>query len=957
MAAIKSQCPKCRKILKLKTKAALGKRVPCPQCSEPFIVEEYEQPELVDNFLDDQDEGETFDYAGYEEASGGGGGDYDDYGDDDYDDYGDDDYGGDDYDDYEDDYDSPPKRKSKASSGKKKSSKSKKKKKKSGGGMPAWAPMALIGAGAVAVIGGIVGALIAFGPFGGSANVVDLAWMPADADMYMEVKPSEMWNAGVLAPVRNNASVKQALTQMQQTGQPQIQPGDITSITVAVSGIEGGGMPMGNPLAMAGGGGAGTKTLAVVRVSKNMDEGDLQKTAQRMEHNGKEYYKALAGDQAMYMPDSKTLLVGSESMLTAAIDRGSAEPRVEWMDFADSGHQFLLVAKVPANSGMPAQDEIGSTLQQAKAAYLAIDLGSDIEISGGVNCGAEADATLLKTKLDEQLAKLKTDMETKLGQVPPQFAGLADIGKSTVNSISGSASGSVLTVSVEIPGTIGPEIEKLSKDPMMGMMLGGLMAQGMGGFGGPPGFGGGGPQPGIPNSGRPGATGSTAIPGSPAAQKAMSKNNLTQLMLAVHNYHDVYNKFPESAITGPDGTTKHSWRVALLPFLEQRDLYEEYKLEEPWDSPNNRKVLAKMPAVFRNPTTPPTSTDACYLGLVGPDTAMGADLNSSRAIKDIADGSSNTIFLVEAKRNIPWTKPEDIPYAEGSPVPSLGGFHAGGFHVALADGVSRFQAASTNQAALRKLMNRHDTVAGNAASSPTTTSPASPRLELPPLGKPPADSLDLSNPIAKAQDAAKKAESSRNLSVLGRAFHTYRETSAKSNFPGGINVHPKDKGKHSWRVAILPFLGDDDAMQIARRYRYNEPWDSTHNRQFLDEMPDIYRHPYAPKDSIYPSYFLLSGAGTAGGTDTTTVRMRDIKDGMANTILLIEGWRDIPWTKPEDIPVNPTVKLPKFGGYHLDGANIVVVDGRVKFLPLSTPETTIRALITISGGETINQKF
>ena len=97
MAAIKSQCPNCRKILKLKTKAALGKRVPCPQCSEPFIVEEYEQPELVDNFLDDEDEGKTFDYAGYEEVSGSGDGynDYDDYGDDDYDDY-----GGDDDDDY-----------------------------------------------------------------------------------------------------------------------------------------------------------------------------------------------------------------------------------------------------------------------------------------------------------------------------------------------------------------------------------------------------------------------------------------------------------------------------------------------------------------------------------------------------------------------------------------------------------------------------------------------------------------------------------------------------------------------------------------------------------------------------------------------------------------------------------------------------------------------------------------
>lgn len=705
MAAIKSQCPKCRKILKLKTKAALGKRVPCPQCSEPFIVEEYKQPELVDNFLDDQDEGETFDYAGYEEAGGGGGGDYDD---DDYDDYGDDDYGGDDYDDYEDDFDAPPKRKSKASSGKKKSSKSKKKK-KSGGGMPAWAPMALIGAGAVAVIGGIVGALIAFGPFGGPSNVVDLAWLPADGDMYLEVKPSEMWNAGVLAPVRNNETVKQALAQMQQTGQAEIQPTDITSITVAVTGLQGGGMPMGNPLAMAGGGGggAGTKTLAVIRVSKNLDENDLQKTGQRMEHNGKEYYKAMAGDQAMYMPDSKTLLVGSESMLTAAIDRGSAEPRVEWMDFADSGHQFLLVAKVPANSGMPAQDEIGSTLQQAKAAYLAIDLGSDIEISGGVNCGAEADATLLKTKLDEQLTKLKTEMEAKLGQVPPQFSGLADIGKSTVNSISGNASGSVLTVSVEIPGTIGPEIEKLSKDPMMGMMLGGLMAQGMGGFGGPPGFGGGGPQPGIPNSGRPGASGSSGIPGSAAARKVMSKNNMAQLMLAVHNYHDVYNKFPESAVTGPDGTTKHSWRVALLPFLEQRDLYEQYNLDEPWDSPNNRQVLAKMPAVFRHPAAPAGSTNSCYFGLVGPDTAMG-DGTKSFGLRDVTDGSTNTIFFVEAKRNIPWTKPEDIAVPSVSSLPAFGGFTSDGYHVGMCDGVGRFLRNSINTTTLQNAVNRKD---------------------------------------------------------------------------------------------------------------------------------------------------------------------------------------------------------------------------------------------------------
>ena len=86
MAAIRSQCPSCRKILKLRTKAALGKRVPCPQCSKPFVVEEYEAPEVVDDFLEDR-EGETFDYADYEDSQGGG---YDDYGDDELEDDADD---------------------------------------------------------------------------------------------------------------------------------------------------------------------------------------------------------------------------------------------------------------------------------------------------------------------------------------------------------------------------------------------------------------------------------------------------------------------------------------------------------------------------------------------------------------------------------------------------------------------------------------------------------------------------------------------------------------------------------------------------------------------------------------------------------------------------------------------------------------------------------------------------
>lgn len=706
MAAIRSQCPKCRKILKLKTKAALGKRVPCPQCSEPFIVEEYEAPELVDSFLDDEEEGETFDYAGYEEA---GGGEYDDYGDDEYDDY-----GGDDYDDYEED--APPKKRSKASSGGKKSSKSKKKKKSAG--LPAWAPMALIGGGAVAVVGGLIGALIAFGPFGGSSNAVNLAWLPADAEVYGEARVGEMWNSSILAPVRENASVKNGLKEMQED--LQIQPGDIESVSFAIKGLEGSGSSpmMMNPLMGMGGMGSGQSNvtfLVVVRSSKVFDQTEMKANTSEATHNGTTYYQD-PGDVAMFLPNDKTLIVGSESLITAAIDQGATEPRVEWMDFADTGDQLILAAKNPGNTGPPATDEVASRIQVAKAAFIALSLASDVTIETGVDCANDADATLLKTKLDESVSQARTEMEQKLGQVPPQFAGIADIGKSIMNSVSGSTSGSVLTVSVAIPGTIGTEIEKLTKDPMMGMMLGGLMAQGMSGFGGPPGFGGGNPggaNPGIGSSrpgsmSRPGSGNSNPVPGATeAAQKVRSKNNLRQLMLAVHNYHDVYNRFPETAITGPDGQTKHSWRVALLPFLEQRDLYEQYKLDEPWDSPNNRQVLARMPDVFRHPAAPSGSTNSCYFGLIGPETAMG-DGTKPLGFRDVVDGTSNTIFFVETKRDIPWTKPEDIPVPSISSLPEFGGFTSDGFHVVLCDGRVTFLANSIDTQTLQNLVNRKD---------------------------------------------------------------------------------------------------------------------------------------------------------------------------------------------------------------------------------------------------------
>jgi beta-lactamase regulating signal transducer with metallopeptidase domain len=192
------------------------------------------------------------------------------------------------------------------------------------------------------------------------------------------------------------------------------------------------------------------------------------------------------------------------------------------------------------------------------------------------------------------------------------------------------------------------------------------------------------------------------------AQRAQSMNNLKQIALAMHMYADQKGAFPPAAVLGPDGKTPHSWRVALLPYLEQEQLFKQYNQNEPWDSENNRKVLEKMPAVYLHPAAkaPPAKlTTSCYYVLTG----EGALFSSSAAnkgvkLQDITDGTSNTLLVVEAKRDIPWTKPGDIPFDAAGELPKLGEFQQDGFAAAFADGSARFLSKRIDPQLLKALI-------------------------------------------------------------------------------------------------------------------------------------------------------------------------------------------------------------------------------------------------------------
>ncbi len=146
-----------------------------------------------------------------------------------------------------------------------------------------------------------------------------------------------------------------------------------------------------------------------------------------------------------------------------------------------------------------------------------------------------------------------------------------------------------------------------------------------------------------------------------AAATSASSNNLKQIGLAMHNYHDTMNAFPPAAVCDKKGRPQLSWRVLILPYIEQEALYKEFKLDEPWDSETNKKLLVKMPKVYAVPgKTKLGDTDTYYRVFVG--NGAGFDWLNGGKIQNITDGTSNTLMCVTAATAVPWTKPDELEF-------------------------------------------------------------------------------------------------------------------------------------------------------------------------------------------------------------------------------------------------------------------------------------------------------
>jgi hypothetical protein len=191
------------------------------------------------------------------------------------------------------------------------------------------------------------------------------------------------------------------------------------------------------------------------------------------------------------------------------------------------------------------------------------------------------------------------------------------------------------------------------------------------------------------------------------AQRSQATNNLKQFGIAMHNFHDVHSRFATS-VKDEDGKPLLSWRVQLLPFVDQAPLFNKSRMNESWDSPHNKALIKHIPPTY---VAPGGKVDAGKTNYVGfhHEKAIFTDEDKMH-FRDIVDGTSNTIMVVEADDDhaVIWTKPEDLNFDEKKPHTGLGKLRQGGFLATMCDGAVHFIPSTIAAETLLRLVFRND---------------------------------------------------------------------------------------------------------------------------------------------------------------------------------------------------------------------------------------------------------
>jgi hypothetical protein len=489
----------------------------------------------------------------------------------------------------------------------------------------------------------------------------DLRLVPPDALGFVSARPADLAKSEAVRRLRQQLGQQQGdpLDQVEQ--QAGLKVADVQRVTLAVLAV-----PPSKPELMVFV--SSSKPFAPDKVVQLMAPKAVQKIVQ-----GRTYYVDQAEDLMVTFPADRLLLFGTvkavEGLAAQPAAREIRGPLGEGLALAAQGH--LLVAGL--NPG-PLAEQFGGHLPPAaepfrsllglRSASLVVDGEKTAKVdlrlvfpdANGAKEGERiAHGVLLLGRVGLGMAR------QQMGPVPPEFASITELLTALDTALKDAEvqrQGPLVRTSLELKTDLGT---------VSGALIAGTMKV------------------------------------REAANRMNSSNNLKRMALAMYNHHDAYGSFPPAAICDQNGKPLLSWRVAILPYVEGGELYRQFKLDEPWDSPNNKPLLARMPKLYQSvdrKTAEPGMT--FYQVFTGKDALF--DGPRKPRITDITDGTSNTLMIVEAGEAVPWTKPADVPYDPNKPLPRLGDPTKDGFNAAFCDAAVRWLKRTLPDMTLRALI-------------------------------------------------------------------------------------------------------------------------------------------------------------------------------------------------------------------------------------------------------------
>ncbi len=497
-------------------------------------------------------------------------------------------------------------------------------------------------------------------------------YVPVDAAMVVTLHPAKVFSRPEFARLK---AMFDDMARNPQRGSINLPPDQVEQLILAVPrrAVQGGPGPFG----------LGAGTLLIFRTTKPQDwdpvVGQLVGQPTELDVRGRKYVRTRLSPigTGYATPDDRTLLIGDEEALKVALnDIGRARPPRAWdaaLAQVGADDPAITVAVETAwlaerfgQGGPPAvADAFGPLFTKAYAYAMAIGLGDDgLTVRGTASCSTADGAGRVADTLKAAVTLGRNALDRARLQVreaPPDAAAGMALALEAIDELSRSpsidAAGKVVTLEAKA------DVDLAEVAAAVAPAIGASRA---------------------------------------ASDRMRSINNMKQIGLAMHNYASTYGRFPPAVLYGPDGRTPHSWRVALLPYLEQDALFRQYNFNEPWDGPNNIKLVEQMPPVFAaTGGLEPGRTS--YFVPVGPNTIFPSGRAQGAGFAEITDGLSNTILAVEAVRPVAWTKPEDIDFDPKADPPEIGGYSADGFNVLFGDGAVRYLKNSIDRHTLKAL--------------------------------------------------------------------------------------------------------------------------------------------------------------------------------------------------------------------------------------------------------------